>query len=40
MTNSWIMALEEFNKENAKYTVPKKGTAEYEAVKKLMNKYK
>lgn len=32
---SWIEALKEFNK-GKKYTIPKKGTAEYAAVKKLM----
>jgi hypothetical protein len=32
----WIAALKEFAKTNGKYVVPKKGTAEYDAVRKIM----
>ena len=39
MVNSWISAIKEFNKDN-KYIVPKKGTAEYDAVKMIQEKNK
>tara|TARA_A100000171_G_scaffold17367_1_gene15836 strand:- start:761 stop:874 length:114 start_codon:yes stop_codon:yes gene_type:complete len=36
---SWIEALKKYNKQKGgKYKIPKKGTAEYNEVKKLMNK--
>ena len=35
----WIVALKEFNKSHGgKYKIPKKGTDDYKAVKKLMEK--
>jgi len=35
--NKWIIALKRFNKGKAKYVVPKKGSADYRAVKKIMD---
>lgn len=35
-TSKWMSALKEFNKGKDKYTIPKKGTDEYEAVRKMM----
>ena len=32
---TWVEALKEYNK-GKKYSIPKKGSAEYDAVKKLM----
>lgn len=32
---TWVEALKEFNK-GKKYSIPKKGSADYDAVKKLM----
>jgi hypothetical protein len=34
--SKWILALKEFNKGSSTYTVPKKGTKEYDEVKKIM----
>ncbi|ARF12319.1 hypothetical protein Klosneuvirus_4_134 [Klosneuvirus KNV1] len=34
--NKWITALKRFNKGKSTYTVPKKGSADYNAVKKIM----
>ena len=34
--SKWMTALKEFNKNNDKYCIPKKGTSEYDAVIKLM----
>ena len=39
MVNSWISAIKEYNKDN-KYTVPKKGTPQYDAVKMIQEKNK
>jgi hypothetical protein len=36
MSNKWILALKKFNVGKPKWVVPKKGTKDYEAVKKLM----
>jgi hypothetical protein len=38
MTNSWVLALKEYNKGRI-YSIPKKGTLEYEKVKKIQLKY-
>ena len=40
MPNLWIQALKKYNEGKKKYIVPKKGTAEYTAVKKIMEKMK
>lgn len=43
MANKWITALKEWNakhNKSGKYLVPKKGTKEYMAVKKIMAKMK
>jgi hypothetical protein len=32
----WMTALKEYNKNTEKYTIPRKGTSEYDAVQKLM----
>ena len=40
MPNVWIQALKKYNEGKKKYTVPKKGTAEYNKVKKIMEKMK
>ena len=37
MPNKWINALKIFNKNKCEWCVPKKGTKEYEQVKKNMN---
>lgn len=34
--SKWINALKEYNKEKSSYLIPKKGTEEYENVRKLM----
>jgi hypothetical protein len=34
--SKWMTALKEYNKTTSKYTIPKKGTSEYDAVQKLM----
>jgi hypothetical protein len=34
---NWIEALKEWNKNNKKYVIPKKGTKEYDEVKLLMS---
>jgi len=34
---NWLGALKEWNKGNAKYTIPKKGSKEYLEVKALMS---
>ena len=39
MGNAWQMALKEWNSKREKYLVPKKGTKEYAAVKKLQKKH-
>lgn len=36
--NTWALALKEYNKDKAKWTIPKKGTKEYNAVKALQSK--
>ena len=41
MANKWIMALKQWNSKHnktGKYKVPKKGTKEYNQVKKIMAK--
>ena len=35
--NNWIKALKIFNKEKGIWQVPKKGSKEYNEVKKIMN---
>lgn len=35
---SWLLALKEYSKLSGKYFVPKKGTPEYDAVKKIQDK--
>ena len=37
MGNKWIEALKIYNKDNKNWCVVKKGTAEYDKVKKLMD---
>ena len=38
MANSWIMALKHWNSmKGGKYVVPKKGSKEYDEVKKVQN---
>jgi hypothetical protein len=39
MVNSWITAIKEFNQDK-KYSVPKKGTPDYESVKLIQQKNK
>ena len=39
MPNSWIQSIQEFN-QNKKYSVPKKGTSDYDAVKLIQQKNK
>ena len=39
MPNSWINAIREYNQDK-KYTVPKKGSPEYDAVKVIQQKNK
>ena len=39
MVNSWISAIKEYNQDK-KYSVPKKGTPEYDAVKLIQTKNK
>ena len=39
MPNSWINAIREYNQDK-KYTVPKKGTPEHDAVKAIQSKNK
>ena len=45
MDNAWLMALKEWNSKRAKYvvprkySVPKKGTKQYAAVKRLQKKH-
>jgi len=34
--SKWMTALKEYNKTTAKYTIPKKGTSEYDEVQRLM----
>ena len=34
--SKWMTALKEYNKTTSKYTIPKKGTSEYDIVQKLM----
>lgn len=37
--SSWLSALKEWNKKKGgKYVIPKKGSSDYNEVKKLMNK--
>jgi hypothetical protein len=36
--SKWIVALKEYNKGKSGYTVPKKGTKEYDEVRKIMSK--
>mgnify|MGYP001547179359 CR=1 FL=1 len=38
MTNSWLIALKEYNKNKDKWCIPKKGSKEYNEVIKNMNK--
>ena len=38
MSNKWINALKMWNNKNENWCVPKKGSKDYEKVKKLMNK--
>ena len=41
MVNSWIKAVQEWKQDKPKHTlVPKKGTPEYDQVRKLQEKYK
>jgi hypothetical protein len=41
MANAWIQALKEYNKNNKNgFCIVKKGTKEYDEVKKLMEKMK
>ena len=40
MVNSWIAALQEFNKDRDRYMLPKKGSPEYAQVRALQLKYK
>lgn len=34
--SKWITALKEYNKDKDRYTIPKKGTDEYDQVRKMM----
>lgn len=36
--NRWLKALKKYNQGRSKWIVPKKGTAEYRAVKSIMDK--
>ena len=40
MANAWIEALKEYNKGHDKWCVVKKGTPEYNEVKKIMERMK
>ena len=35
-TSKWINALKEYNKDRGSYLIPKKGTEEYDNVRKMM----
>jgi len=35
--NSWIIALKKWNEGKDKFCIPKKGTKEYDEVKKIMS---
>jgi len=37
MINSWVVALKEFNKNKSIWCIPKKGTKEYNEVRKIMD---
>ena len=37
MANKWITALKKWNEKNEKWCVPRKGTPEYEEVRKIMD---
>ena len=38
MVNSWLVALKEYNKNKNKWCIPKKGSKEYDEVRKIMDK--
>jgi hypothetical protein len=41
MANKWVIALKKYNeKKGGVWSIPKKGSKEYEEVKKIMNKLK
>jgi len=35
-TSKWLSALKEYNKDKERYIIPKKGTGEYDEVRKMM----
>jgi len=35
-TSKWLTALKEYNKDRGSYLIPRKGTDEYESVRKMM----
>jgi len=36
-TSKWIIALKLFNKDKPRYLIPKKGTVDYDTVRKIMD---
>jgi hypothetical protein len=38
--NEWVKALVEYNKNKKKWSVPKRGTKEYQKLKKIYDKLK
>jgi hypothetical protein len=39
VSSTWVASLKEFNANNPTWTIPKKGTKDYERVKQLQKKY-